>query len=78
MNDGWMEHLKTRLILNESLLWLSMELGCTGIPGGGGGSWYPITSQPYTHIGSLGSLGSFQPLVTWVALKCKGERPWLV
>lgn len=71
----WMDETP-RNVTGFKQLHLSTELGY---------KWYPQRpnrEQPApqnlhanTHVGSLGALGSFQPLVTWVALKCKSERP---
>lgn len=77
-NDGWVKHLETSLSFNGSLPRLFTELACTVVPvGAKRGALAPQNLRANTHIGSLGALGSFGPLVTWVALKCKNERPWL-
>lgn len=57
---------------------------CFGCPQSWVAQWYllgpnseqlaPQNFQANTHVGSLGALGSFQPLITWVALKCKSKR----
>lgn len=59
-----MNQLKTSLILNRAGSHSGVKQGAASTP-----------NHTDTHVGSLGSLGTWMSFVTWVALKCKGRSP---